>query len=271
LSPSAPDGFLVFSHAGDRWQDCRDLVRAQLGLSLSTHPRRPSEPPRRPIEPRGDEQRARSLVNAAAYVREMRSVRSSPGERYLRESRRIDTEAVTDVLERVDAIGWLPRAYFHEPGHELHSQRLGCIVGVMTDPVTARPTGAISRTYIDENLHKVCKAKTLGSPAGIIRLTPDEDVTCGLGLAEGLESALSAMAKGLRPVWSTGSTALMRAFPVLSGIDCLTVIADHDASGAGEVAARQVEARWRRAGREARVFIPESPGDLNDLLQRAAA
>ena len=269
-SPSAPDGFLVFSHAGDCWQDCRDLVRARLRLSGRTGPRRPSETSRRPIEPRrdDDELRARSLVNAAACVRKIRPVRSTAGERYLREIRRIDTDAVADVLERVDVIGWRPRVYFHHPGHPLHAQRLACIVGVMTDPVTAVPNGAISRTYIDENLHKVCKAKTLGSPAGLIRPTPDEDISYGLYLAEGLETALTAMAKGLRPVWSTGSTALMKAFPVLSGIDCLTVLADHDASGVGEMAAREVEARWRRAGREARVFIPESPGDLNDLLQR---
>jgi hypothetical protein len=198
----------------------------------------------------------------------MRPVRGTRGERYLREVRRIDTDVVADVLERVDVIGWRSRAYFHEPGHELHGQRLGCIVGVMTDPVTALPTGGISRTYIDENLHKVCKAKTLGSPAGIIRLTRDEDVAYGLCLAEGLETALSAMAKGFQPVWSTGSAALMKTFPVLNGIECLTVIADHDASGAGEGAAREVEARWRRAGREARIFMSESPGDLNDLLQR---
>jgi hypothetical protein len=198
----------------------------------------------------------------------MRPVRCTPGERYLREIRCIDTDAVADVLERVDVIGWRLRAYFHEPRHELHGQRLGCIVGVMTDPVTALPTGAISRTYIDENLRKICKAKTLGSPAGIIRLTRDEEVTCGLCLAEGVETALSAMPKGFRPVWSTGSTAIMKAFPVLNGIDCLTVIADHDASGAGEVAASEVEVRWRRAGREARIFIPESPGDINDLLQQ---
>ena len=132
-------------------------------------------------------------------------------------------------------------AYFHEPGHPLHGQRLSCIVGVMTDPVTARPTGAISRTYIDENLRKIGKAKTLGSPAGVVRLSRDEDVLQGLHLAEGLETALSAMAKGLRPVWSTGSTALMKTFPVLDGIDCLTVIADHDATDAGEKAAREVE------------------------------
>jgi hypothetical protein len=270
LSRSAPDGFLVFSHAGDRWQDCRDLVRARLGLSSWTGPRRPSDASRRQIEPREDdcEQRARSLVKAATYVREMRPVRGTPGERYLREIRRIDTDAVADVLERVDVIGWRPRAYFHEPRHPLHSQRLGCIVGVITDPVTAVPTGATSRTYIDENLRKVCKAKTLGSPAGLVRLTRDDDVTYGLCLAEGLETALTAMAKGFRPAWSTGSTALMRTFPVLNGIDCLTIIADHDASGAGEEAAREVEARWRRAGREARIFIPESPGDLNDLLQQ---
>ena len=139
----------------------------------------------------------------------------------------------------------------------------------MTDPVTARPTGRSSRTYLGPGLKKIGKAKTLGSPAGIIRLTPDEDVTYGLWLAEGLETALSAMAKGIRPVWSTGTTAIMKTFPVLNGIDCLTIIADHDASGAGEEAAREVEARWRRAGRKARILMPEQPGDLNDLLQSA--
>jgi len=32
LDPSAPDGFLVHSHAGDDWRDCRDYVRQRLGL-----------------------------------------------------------------------------------------------------------------------------------------------------------------------------------------------------------------------------------------------
>jgi hypothetical protein len=57
----------------------------------------------------------------------------------------------------------------------------------MTDPVTAAPTGGISRTYIDPVLgSKVGKAKTLAVPAGIVRLTPGEDVATGLFLAEGL-------------------------------------------------------------------------------------
>jgi hypothetical protein len=271
LSPSAPDGFVVTSFAGDDFRICRDYVRERLGIPRWTGPGRRSKACRRPPALQGadDEQDARSLIRAADYVRKMRPVRGTPGERYLREIRRIDTDEIADVVERVDAVGWCPKVYFHEPDHPLHGHRLSCIVGVMTDPVTARPTGAISRTYIDENLRKIGKAKTLGSPAGVVRLSRDEDVLLGLHLAEGLETALSAMAKGLRPVWSTGSTALMKTFPVLDGIDCLTVIADRDATGAGENAAREVETRWRRAGREAYIFMPSSPGDFNDLLQRA--
>ena len=33
LSPSAPEGFLVFSHAGDDFAACRDHVRTLLGLA----------------------------------------------------------------------------------------------------------------------------------------------------------------------------------------------------------------------------------------------
>jgi hypothetical protein len=107
---------------------------------------------------------------------------------------------------------------------------------------------------------KVTKAKGLG-PAGIVRLSHER-----LHIAEGLETALGAMSKGLRPMWATGSTAIMAKFPVLSGIKALTIIADHDANGAGERAAAEVASRWREAGKEARVWRPKSIGDLNDIL-----
>jgi putative DNA primase/helicase len=32
LKPHAPDGFVVHSFAGDEWRECRDFVRARLGL-----------------------------------------------------------------------------------------------------------------------------------------------------------------------------------------------------------------------------------------------
>ena len=76
------------------------------------------------------------------------------------------------------------------------------------------------------------------------------------------------MSIGLRPTWATGSTALMAKFPVLSGIEALTIIADNDANGAGERAADEVVARWAQAGRETRIIIWDGIGDINDALKR---
>ena len=196
-------------------------------------------------------------------------VRGTPGEQYFAAARKIDTDAIADVLERTDAIGWHSAVLFREDGHALDGERLGCIVGRMTDAITAKPTGAISRTYLHEG-GKVGKAKTLGQPAGIVRLSEDADVLAGLHIAEGLETALTMMACDFRPMWATGSTALMAKLPALSGIEALTVFVDHDENGAGEKAARETEKRWLSAGREVRLLRPNALGDFNDAIRKAA-
>ena len=209
----------------------------------------------------------------AAIVVGLVPIRSTDGDRYLRDERGIDTDAIADILERTDPVGWHPKVYFNEPErhgrprHPLHGQLLGCIIGIMTNPVTALPTGAISRTYLHDG-KKVGKAKSLGEGDGVVRISPDDEVTQGLHLAEGLESALSAVALGFRPIWSTGSTSILAKFPVLSGIEALTVFADNDANGAGERAADEVATRWLKAGREARVIVWDGIGDINDALKR---
>jgi len=237
--------------------------------------RRPQEPRQRPIAPNPSEvaDNAKMLASAARYVREMRPIRGTPAEEYLRNDRErggrgIDTDAIADVLSRTDAIGWHPAVMFRQDGHELDGQRIGAIIAVMTDPKTAKPTGAISRTYI-VNGRKLTKAKTLGQPQGLIRLSWDDDVTHGLFIAEGLETALDAMSLGLRPIWATGSTSIMAAFPPLAGIECLTVLADNDPNGAGEKAARAVESAWLAAGAEVRIFMAAERGDLNDMTRKA--
>jgi putative DNA primase/helicase len=77
------------------------------------------------------------------------------------------------------------------------------------------------------------------------------------------------MALGFRPMWATGSTAIMAKFPLVFGIEALTVFADHDAKGGGEKAAGAVEARWRRAERDVGIFRREQLGDVNDAGMRA--
>jgi CHC2 zinc finger/Toprim domain len=224
--------------------------------------------------------RERDLAIAAKIVAEKRPLIFEPrAKRYLHIGRKIDVGALWEDLKQTDAVGWHDRVYFHEPEwpergdppHPLHGQELGCIIGVMSDPVTTRPTGAISRTYIGPDGTKVGKAKTLGSPRGIIRLSGDDEVLGGLFIAEGLETALSGMAIGLRPMWACGDSGLMASFPVLAGIEALNVIVDHDENGAGERAAREVEARWLAAGCEVNLLRSDALGDLNDALKGGAS
>jgi hypothetical protein len=257
--------------------DAIAMVQHALGLGFADsiafiagdHRSRAAAPaPRQAIVSKPDDSAARILENVQRVVARLQPLRGTLGERYLRETRRIDTGLIADVLDDPHAVGWHPAVLFHEPGHQLHGQRLGCIIAVMTDAISAQPTGAISRTYISAEGRKVGKAKTLGSPAGIVRLSRDEDVLAGLHLAEGLETALAAMSIGLRPCWSTGSAALMAKFPVLGGIECLTLLVDNDQSGAGERAAREAEARWSAAGFEVRLLRSRTVGhDLNDELK----
>jgi hypothetical protein len=88
---------------------------------------------------------------------------------------------------------------------------------------------------------------------GVIRLWPDEAVTTGLAVAEGIETAL-AVATVYRPVWSGIDAGNLAALPALAGIEELLIMADHD--DAGLHAARECAARWHREGVRVRIAIP---------------
>lgn len=107
----------------------------------------------------------------------------------------------------------------------------------------------------------------LGPKAGsVIRLWADECVSTGLGIAEGIETAMSL---GMAPAWAAMDAGNLAAFPVLSGIECLTIAADNDP--AGRVAAIACRKRWVDAGKRVRVLMPVREGaDLNDLEMEAA-
>lgn len=98
---------------------------------------------------------------------------------------------------------------------------------------------------------------------GVIRLFPDEYVTTGLGVAEGIETALS-LAHEMQPVWAAISAGNMGCLPVLKGIEYLTVGVDSDS--AGRKATDELSRRWYSAGIRVRhVVVPY--GDLNDHLE----
>jgi phage/plasmid primase-like uncharacterized protein len=86
----------------------------------------------------------------------------------------------------------------------------------------------------------------------------------GLFIAEGIESALTA-ARGISPVWAAVDAGGLSTFPVLAGIEALTIIADNDANGTGQAAADGCAKRWMEAGKEVRIWLPPIRGtDVND-------
>ena len=125
------------------------------------------------------------------------------------------------------------------------------VISLMTDPVTNEPTG-IHRTFLDVDGAKLNR-KMLGRQ-GVVRLSPDDAVSAGLGIAEGIEDALAVMLSGWRPVWAATSADGIAKLPVLAGIQALTIFADADA--AGLQAAENCRDRWRAAGREVVIAAP---------------
>jgi putative DNA primase/helicase len=221
------------------------------------------------------EEAARNASSVAKILARLQPVAGTAGETYLRDIRKLDTDhwAIRRALEDVETLGWCERTYFRQDGHELDGQMLGAIVAILTDPVSGARTGGITRTYLYGGA-KVCRAKSLGGVGrlGIIRLSPDDEVGEGLHLCEGLETALSGMSDprmNFLPMWAAGSTATMEAFPVLAGVECLTIPVDNDENEASLNAASAVYWRWKDAGRDVHIRQPKERGDLNDIVRRA--
>jgi putative DNA primase/helicase len=122
---------------------------------------------------------------------------------------------------------------------------------------------AVSRTFLDADGQKI-ERKFLGPTGGAaIKLDSDENVLGGLYIGEGIETCMAARAFGLRPAWALGSAGAIAAFPVLAGIECLTLLAEHD-----EASARAIQScgnRWHAAGREVLVNRAIGGKDLADV------
>jgi hypothetical protein len=151
-------------------------------------------------------------------------------------------------------------------------ERHPCIIALLRNIVSNAPQ-AIHRTALTRDSHKLGR-KALGPKVGTaLKLWPDEEVAAGLVIGEGLETVLAAAAgiehRGtlLRPAWAAIDAGNLAGFPVLSGVDGLTVLVDNDESGRGQEAARECAHRWAAAGREAILLTPRLVGgDFNDVI-----
>ena len=172
---------------------------------------RPAQAPTKPEQSSPDNAESRvqdalDIFDAAA------DLRGTLGEDYLRRDRELETADNFSSFLRWDA--W-KRA----------------LIGLFRDICTDEPR-AITRIFLDADGHKITR-KFLGPVGGCaIKIDPDEDVTMGVCIGEGLETCLAARQLGLRPVWALGSVGGISKFPVLAGIDALTILEEFDDSGA---------------------------------------
>jgi putative DNA primase/helicase len=105
----------------------------------------------------------------------------------------------------------------------------------------------------------------LGRAAGgAARLAPAADA---LLVGEGAETTLAAIQATGMPGWAALSTVGLTRLVLPAIVRTVIILADHDASGAGERAARDAAGRWLAEGRRVRIAMPpESGTDMADLL-----
>ena len=81
----------------------------------------------------------------------------------------------------------------------------------------------------------------------------------GLGICEGIETGLRILLDGWSPIWCGGNDGGIERFPVLAGIDSLTIFPDDDQAGTN--AANKCRAQWIAACREARTACTKDAFD----------
>ena len=245
LSATAPEGFIAFSHAGDDWQACRDYVKQRLGLARDSwkrdRPAQPKYPGPAPADDGGD--RGKKIVDALEVWRNGVDPRGTLAERYLN-SRGLELGA--NIAD--DVLRWHPR--------------IGAMLALFRNIRTDEPQ-AVSRTFLDREGRKL-ERKFLGAVGGAaMKLDANEEVTHGIHIGEGVETCLAARQLGLRPCWALGSKGAIGAFPVLSGIEALTILAEPDAERETQACA----ARWHEAGCEVLITRTVGGKDANDVVK----
>ncbi|MFL9892417.1 toprim domain-containing protein [Paraburkholderia sp. RL17-381-BIF-C] len=148
-----------------------------------------------------------------------------------------------------------------------------CLVALVTDVASREPI-SLHRTWINADGTKADVEPPrllLGGhrkAGGVIRLWPDEALTQGLAIAEGIETALS-LARVFQPAWALIDAGNLTKFPVLAGVESLLIAEDHDEAGAR--AAKACAIAWASEDREVRIAkAPVAGDDANDYLRRAA-
>jgi len=221
----------------------------------SAAPRRPQPAPAMDVVPADTARDAARTARAVAIWNEGGDPRGSIVETYLR-SRGLDLDE--------DVAGTVVRFHPMCPWRDEEAGRtiyVPAMIAAMR-AIDGDPLVAVQRTALRPDGTKIGR-RMLGLAAGAaVKLDTDGEVTMGLHVGEGVETCLAARQFGLRPAWALGSAGAIVVFPVLPGIESLTILAEHDE--ANRKATEVCATRWHVAGREVSIIRTVHGNDLND-------
>ncbi len=253
--PNAPDGFWVHSLAGDDPSLCRTYVTELLKkpivgdpLTITRH------------ADTCDTANVKARKGAALAIwNEAAPAQGTIVEEYLAAR---GCNLTADIVA-ADALRFHSLCPFG-------ADRVPAMVALMRNVITGKPQGIHRTALKDDGSAKrempigVQPKSMLGPAKGAAVML--QSALPRLGIAEGIETALSAMQMFKTPVWATLSSGSMAIFPVLPGIKRLTVFADHDRPGMA--AAVTCCRRYSAAGIDAEIRYPVQPEtDWNDFLR----
>lgn len=225
----------------------------------------------------------REVLSALASLRlrvgQLRSSREAPTENDRERERH--TRTALEIWEASEpAAGTLAERYLNSRGIKIpvpeslrfHSglkHPSGSVYPAMVALVTHGRTGqasAVHRTFLAPDGTKkapVAQQKLCLGPCrgGASRLAPATDIVM---VAEGIETALSAMQVKKWPAWAALSASFLRTLELPSEIRNVIVLADGD--DAGIAAATDAASRWHCQGRRVRIARPPHGLDINDIL-----
>lgn len=271
---NAPDGFLVHSFAGDDFVQCRDHVRALLGL--------PSWQP-------GDE-RNRTVSASKISSWDMAAVDSETEDRTRTED---DLLRIRRARELWDAAGeprgtivetylrsrcldlgddlanevlrFLPRCPWRDEntGRTIYMPALiAAFRSIDDDTITA-----IHRIALNPDGTKIGRRMLGVVHRAAVKL--DREAGTEVAIGEGIETGMAARQLGVKSVWALGSVGAISFFPVINSVKRLLILAE--TGKASDQAIRICGRRWQKAWRVVTVVRPETGSDMNDELMARAS
>jgi hypothetical protein len=267
LSSASSTGYIVHSHAGDDWRACQAYIAARLGIDAgygrAAAVRHPKPAPRYPAEraPLSSCEQWRQRAVATLW-REAQYPRGTIVEAYLASRCLALPDGIAgEVIRYHPACPW---------GEGDGTIRVPAMVAALRS-IHGDELVGVHRTRLTPDGRKVDR-RMLGTAEGTaVKLDADAEVTIGLAIGEGIETCLAARQLGIRPVWALGSAGAIERFPLLAGIDALTILIEHDANGTNQRASEACAARWHAAGREVLLVDPLCGKDISDAIREVAA